>query len=83
MVIAINIWSSVKYLVANADKLEILLVRLVFIPQGLHGLLIILDKPRFLVQGALVKFTNSASASMSWRIVDCWSTAGHSAAHVN
>ena len=51
-------------------------MRLAFILRGLQGLSIAFDRPKLLVQGALINVTDSAGLGMSWQIVNCKSTAG-------
>ena len=47
------------------DKLKVFLVHFAFIMQGLWGLLITFNGPRFLVQEAFINIANGAGPGMS------------------
>ena len=80
IVITVDVWLSVKYLVANSNELKVLLMRLVFILQGFQGLSIALDRSKLLVRRALIDITGGAGSGMLRQIVECGSTTGRPAA---
>ena len=64
-VITIGVWPSVNHLVAGANKLKVLLVRLALVAQRLKSFLVALNWSEPLAQGALINVTDSAGPGMS------------------